>query len=251
MKKLMKIMLFELAFIALLFIAAKPDRAGAAAKSTDTDIFEYDGAVYKVTSKKNHSAMLVKSRPLTDYDGKCYEQESMVYKDDEEYTVTSIGYKAFSEDGIKCSVQVKLPSTIKEIKSECMGVNIVSLDMSETAVKTVPAYVFVTYSGIKDITPAVSEVILPKNCKTIEGYAFYKCNNIKAMVIPEKVKKIGTYIIPKSCTSLTFEGKVPKGVKNQPLTGVGINVKSEYYVEVLELLVKKVSLGQCVINEIK
>ena len=45
--------------------------------------------------------------------------------------------------------------------------------------------------------------------------------------------------------------KVPKGVKNQPLTGVGINVKSEYYVEVLELLVKKVSLGQCVINEIK
>lgn len=249
MKKMMNMMLLGLAVIVLSLITVKPDTANAADK--DTDIFEYDGALYKVTSKKSHTAMLMKSRPLTDYDGKCYEQESLVYKDGEEYTVTSIGYKAFSEDGITCSVKVKLPATIKEIKSECMGVNIVSLDMSETSVKTVPAYLFVAYAGIKDITPAVSEVLLPKTCKTIEGYALYKCNNIKAMVIPEKVKKIGTYIIPKSCTSLTFEGKVPKGVKNQPLNGIEINVRPEYYVGVLELLVKKVSLGQCVINEIK
>ncbi len=249
MKKMMKVMIVGIAVFMLLFVTVKSEPSSA--KITDTDMFEYEGALYKVTSMKNHRAMLVKSRPLTDYDGKCYEQESLVYKDGEEYTVTSIGYKAFSEDGITCSVKVKLPATIKEIKSECMGVNIVSLDMSETLIKTVPAYVFVAYAGIKNITPAVSEVILPKNCKKIAGYAFYKCNNIKLMVIPEKVTKIGTYIIPKSCVSLTFEGKVPKGVQNQPLNGIEINVRPEYYVGVLELLVKKVSLGQCVIKEIK
>jgi len=59
------------------------------------DVFEYEGSTYEVISAKKHRVQLVKSRPLTDYDGKCYEQEAYVYRDDEKYSVYSIGYKAF------------------------------------------------------------------------------------------------------------------------------------------------------------
>ena len=89
---------------------------------TDEDIkegeFEYEGSVYKITNEKKHRVELVKSRLLKEYDNKCYEQEAYVYDGDVKYSVYSIGYKAFSEDGIKAKVQVKLPSTVRGVRSE-------------------------------------------------------------------------------------------------------------------------------------
>jgi len=213
--------------------------------------FEYEGSVYKITNEKKHRVELVKSRLLREYDKKCYEQESYVYDGDVKYSVYSIGYKAFSEDGIKAKVQVKLPSTVRELKSECMGVNIVKLDLSETKVKTIPSYLFVTYEGTKDITPVINEIILPKTCKKIAGYAFNKCDNIKKMTIPERVTKIGCYAIGKTCGELIFEGKVPSGMVNQKMKKTVIRVKTDYYIDALELLIKPVSLGRCEVREVE
>ena len=221
------------------------------AASENDDMFEYEGSTYRVINEKKHRAQLVKSRPLTDYDGKCYEQEAYVYNDEIKYSVYSIGYKAFSEDGIKGTIEVRLPETVRELKSECMGVNIVKLDLSETKVKTIPSYLFVTYEGTKDITPVINEIILSKTCKKIAGYAFNKCDNIKKMTIPEKVTKIGCYAIGKTCGELIFEGKVPSGMVNQKMKKTVIWVKTDYYIDALELLIKPVSLGRCEVREVE
>ena len=273
----MKVKYFLVLFLLLIFSAfALPDgvkvSAGTAKSSadaeeintgkkseniieTDEDIkegeFEYEGSVYKITNEKKHRVELVKSRLLKEYDNKCYEQEAYVYDGDVKYSVYSIGYKAFSEDGIKAKVQVKLPSTVRELKSECMGVNIVKLDLSETKAKTIPSYLFVTYEGTKDITPVINEIILPKTCKKIAGYAFNKCDNIKKMTLPEKVTKIGCYAIGKTCGELIFEGKVPSGMVNQKMKKTVIWVKPDYYIDALELLIKPVSLGRCEVREIE
>ena len=187
----------------------------------------------------------MKSRPLIDYDGKCYEQEAYVFDGDTRYSVYSIGYKAFSEDGIKGKVEVKLPSTVKILKSECMGANITKLDLSETKVKTIPSYLFVTYEGAKNNIPEISEIKFPTTCKGIAGYAFYKCNNIKRLEIPGKVTKLGYYAIGKTCGEIIFEGKVPDGILRQKMKGTIIYVKADYYVDALELMIKPVSLGKC------
>ena len=219
-------------------------------KDLNEDEFEYEGAVYRIISEKKHRVQLVKVRPLKYYDGKCYEQEAYVYKGDVKYSVYSIGYKAFSEDGLKAKVDVKLPSTVRILKSECMGVNISKLDLSETKVKTIPSYLFVSYEGTRNVTPAVYEIVLPQTCKKIAGYAFNKCDNIKKLIIPETVTKIGYYAIGKTCREIVFDGKVPGGMVYQKMKKTVIWVKEDYHVDTLELLIKQVSLGRCEIERI-
>ena len=96
-----------------------------------------------------------------------------------------------------------------------------------------------------------NEIILPKTCKKIAGYAFNKCDNIKKMTIPEKVTKIGCYAIGKTCGELIFEGKVPSGMVNQKMKKTVIRVKTDYYIDALELLIKPVSLGRCEVREVE
>lgn len=236
--------------IAILFVSCISGYRSYEVEAKTKEIkFEYEGSIYKVVNEKKHRAELVQSRPLEDYDGKCYEQEAYVFDGDIRYSVYSIGYKAFSEDGIKSKVEVKLPSTVKTLKSECMGVNIVKLDLSETKVKTIPSYLFVTYEGTKDHIPAISEVCLPGTCKKISGYAFYKCNSIKSLEIPEKVTKMGSYAIGKTCTEIIFEDKVPAGMVNQKMKNTVLYVKPEYYIDTLELMIKQVSLGKCEVRK--
>ena len=219
-------------------------RAGTVEDTTE-EYFEYEGATYKVINEKKHRVQLVKSRPLTEYDGKRYEQEAYVYNGDIKYSVYSIGYKAFSEEGLDIKFELKLPLTVRELKSESMGTNIKRLDMSETKVKTIPSFLFVTYEGIKNCTPAVAEVLLSQSCKNIQCYAFQKCKNLKSLAIPENVKKIGYHAFDKTCTEIKFDGQVPAGMVNQTMKNTVLYVKQEFYVDALELLIKNISLGRC------
>lgn len=251
MKRLMKKIFLRICVLFLIMGLTKAYTVRASETNDGPDVFEYEGSTYEVISAKKHRVQLVKSRPLTDYDGKCYEQEAYVYRDDVKYSVYSIGYKAFSEDGLKCKVEVKLPSTVRELKTESIGVNIVKLDLSGTKVKTIPSFLFVTYNGTKDVTPAVKEVLLPASCKKIESYALYKCSNIKSLVLPNKVKKIGYNVVGKTCTKITIEGKVPGGILNQNMKETILYVKDEYYIDTLEMLIKQVSLGKCRIEKLE
>ncbi|MBQ6024456.1 MAG: leucine-rich repeat protein [Lachnospiraceae bacterium] len=252
MKRVSKCIVFLALMLFLISIEKPGITQGSETNNTDSAvIFEYNGSTYEIISEKKHYVELVKSRPLKDYNGKCYKQERYVYKDNVKYAVTSIGYKAFSKDGLDAAVKidVKLPKSVKVLKTECMGVNIRKLNLKSTVIKTIPSYLFVTYDGKKDVTPAISKVILPKNCKKIAGYAFNKCANLKSLTLPAAVKKIGYYAIDKTCTKLTIEAGLPEGILNQTMKNTVIYVKPEYYIDALEVLIKQVSTGKCEVRE--
>ena len=209
-----------------------------------SDEFEYQGSVYTVVSRKNHTCALKKAGNLLSYDGKCYEQDGLVYNRNTEYKVTVIGYQAFWTDE-NISFELKLPETVTRLKSECMGCNITKLDMKDTAVKTIPSYLFSVYNDSGKVVPLISEVELPKECKTISGLAFWGCKKIKSLRIPESVKKIGIRSIDTKCMELYFEGMPPKSILKLIMKSAVLYVKEEYYLDSLDLLIKPISLGKC------
>lgn len=162
-------------------------------------------------------------------------------------TVTSIGKSAFS--GCSSLTEIILPSHLKTIEEEvfsyCTGLESISIPEGVISIGrgafrnckqlthiTIPQSVkevdtsalsycyglkdadgFVIYRGILFCYHGQSEtIIIPKNVRTIAECAFFQCENVKSVTIPDGVESIGDFafsecgitsiIVPKSVTSI-------------------------------------------------
>lgn len=99
--------------------------------------------------------------------------------DNQEFTVTSIGFNAFSE--LNSLREITLPSSVTVIRSGA-------------------------FSGCTNL----AKVNIPEGVTSIEGSAFSECKSLSEITIPSSVTSIGEYAFS-GCTNLA-EVNIPEGV---------------------------------------
>ena len=157
MKKLVTLLLLTL----LPFVASAADKV------------EIDGIYYELSSSDEAKAASVTSNPSY-YSGDIVIPESVNYEE-VTYSVTSIGYRAFSS----CSglTSVTIPNSVTSIGSEafysCSGLTSITIPNSVTSI----GYrAFYSCSGLTSIT-------IPNSVTSIDGYAFSYCSGLKSVTI--------------------------------------------------------------------
>ena len=105
--------------------------------------------------------------------------------DNQEFTVTSIGFNAFSE--LNSLREITLPSSVTVIRSGAFRgcTNLVDINFPE-GVTSIEGSAF---SGCKSL----SEITIPSSVTSIGEYAFNGCTNLAKVNIPEGVTNIGDY----------------------------------------------------------
>lgn len=194
-----------------------------AAAAGETFAYEYEGQTlnYKVTSDstvevaKNTGITGTLKIPETVYDG-----------DQNQYTVTAIGNDAFGGNDIR---ELELPSTLKTIGDNAFSnnYNMKNFKIPE-GVTTIGAYAFNSLWGITEIEiPASVESLAQgsfqwcgivekitfapgSHLKEIAGGAFYQCEKVKQIVLPDSITQIGGAAF-KDCKSLE-EIVLPEGI---------------------------------------
>ncbi|WP_281714397.1 leucine-rich repeat domain-containing protein [Allobaculum stercoricanis] len=186
----------------------------ASPENSVTADFEYKGLKYKVTDENKKEVEVIgfaDSYQQTGYKLRIPDTVSKQDESDEEYTVTSIGEKAFNES---YSIHtVNFPKSIKVIGKlafgDCAGIEQLSLpDSLETigesafegcfhmdgidfpsSLKTIGKSAFYRCGSLKKID--FDYYSNPKNLKTIGEYAFAGCSKIEEIVLPEGLETIG------------------------------------------------------------
>lgn len=154
----------------------------------------------------------------------------IVNDSDTQYTVTSIGYQAFS--GYTNLVSVILPNSITSIGgyafSNCTNLAEINLPESITSigfnafadcssltaitipgqVKTIPYSIFCSCKKLSSISLPegliaieahafaecpITSINIPQSVTTIGGFVFYGCRKLKSLTIPRSVKSIANY----------------------------------------------------------
>lgn len=130
--------------------------------------------------------------------------ESVVFPD----TLISIGQYAFSKSALKT---LDIPDSVQDIKrsafANCTNLTFVKLPNSMT---TVPAECFLNCSALNQIqyseqlttignyafqNTAITELILPETVKTIEYGAFYHCEKLQTVKLPQKLESLNSGVI--------------------------------------------------------
>lgn len=152
----------------------------------------------------------------TNISGKVEIPETVIY-DNTEYSVTSIGTKAFSS----CSglSEVTIPTSVTSIGNDafynCSGLTSMKIPDSVTSIGT---YAFSNCSGLTSLTisssltsindctfsgcSSLTSVTIPGSVTSIEWSAFSGCSNLAEVTIPNSVSSIGQTAFS-DCTSLT------------------------------------------------
>lgn len=99
--------------------------------------------------------------------------------DNQEFTVTSIGFNAFSE--LNSLREITLPSSVTVIRSGA-------------------------FSGCTNLV----DINIPEGVTSIEGSAFYECKSLSEITIPSSVTSIGDWAFG-HCTNLA-KVNIPEGV---------------------------------------
>ena len=117
--------------------------------------------------------------------------------------ITSIPSNAFKS--MYNLESVTIPKQVKTIGTSAFeGCNtLVRIDMSESAITSIPNYCFNGCSSL-------SEIILPQGLSSIGNYAFKSCGKLKSITFPSGLKTIGTYAF-ESCIALEAVD-IPEGV---------------------------------------
>lgn len=162
---------------------------------TNAHDFEVDGIYYKVTSEGDLTVKVTymgNSSSSAVYSGSITIPENVSYNDNE-YTVTSIGDKAFYD--CFSLTDINLPNSITSIGSgsfrDCS--NLTSIIIPDKVV-SIGASAFWECSGLVNVT-------IPSSVTSIGGAAFYGCRNFTEIVIPGSVTSIG-YNVFSSCPNL-------------------------------------------------
>ncbi len=174
--------------------------------------FEVDGIYYNITNETDKTVEVTYRGAYDntypdEYIGSVVIPETVTYANT--YSVTSIGYEAFS--GCKGLTSVTIPSSVTSIGSDtfrgCTG--LISAIIPES-VTSIGHNAFYACSGLTSLT-------IPEGVTSINSWAFYACTGLISITIPESVTSIGVYTFA-GCTSLTSVS-IPKGV-----TSIGTGV---------------------------
>lgn len=142
--------------------------------------------------------------------------ETVIY-DNTEYSVTSIGTKAFY--GCSGLSEVTIPASVTSIGGNaffnCIGLTSMTIPNSVTSIGT---YAFQNCSGLTSLTisssltsindctfsgcSGLTSVSIPGSVTSIEWSAFSSCSNLAEVTIPNSVSSIGKTAFS-DCTSLT------------------------------------------------
>lgn len=127
--------------------------------------------------------------------------ESVVFPN----TLISIGQYAFNKSALKT---LELPDSVQDIKRSAFAncANLTSVKLSNS-MKTVPAECFLNCSALNQIqyseqltaignyafqNTAVTELVLPETVKTIEYGAFYHCEKLQTVKLPQKLEALNS-----------------------------------------------------------
>ena len=182
----------------LLLLTLLPFVASAA------DKVEIDGIYYELSSSDEAKTASVTSGV---YSGDIVIPESVTYEE-VTYSVTSIGYRAFSS----CSglTSVTIPNSVTSIGREafysCSGLTSVTIPNSVTSIGS---SAFANCSGLTSIT-------IPNSVTSIGVGTFSNCSGLTSVTIPNSVTSIGSeafsgcsgltsITIPNSVTSINYE----------------------------------------------
>lgn len=152
----------------------------------------------------------------TKISGKVEIPETVIY-DNTEYSVTSIGTKAFY--GCSGLSEVTIPTSVTSIGDNaffnCIGLTSMTIPNSVTSIGT---YAFQNCSGLTSLTisssltsingctfsgcSSLTSVTIPGSVTSIEWSAFSGCSNLAEVTIPNSVSSIGQTAFS-YCTSLT------------------------------------------------
>ena len=163
-----------------------------------------DGIYYDIISEKNRTVEVSSSNSHSLYKGHIIIPAKFIYKG-LTYSVTSIGYSAFSY--CKGLTSVEIPNSVTYIGDHafhgCSGLTSVVIGNSVTSIGTSTFY---DCSGL-------TSVVIPNSVTSIGNSAFCDCSGLTSVVIPNSVTSIGngafwgctgltSVVIPNSVTSI-------------------------------------------------
>ena len=138
----------------------------------------------------------------SDYSGDIIIPQTVTYNG-KTYTVTSIGWYAFSQ--CRNMTSVTIPNSVTYIGEsafqDCTGLTSVTIPNSVTYIGS---YAFNGCSGLTSIT-------IPNSVTTIGSYAFGGCSGLTSVTIPNSVTSIGDYAFS-GCSGLTGSLTIPNSV---------------------------------------
>ena len=160
-------------------------------KAAIEDTFIYEGVEYKVLTESGNSGTV----EIVDYDNNIAQltiPEIITYND-KQYTVTNIGYSAFS--GCNTLTNIKLPDSIIYIGDNAFGGC-----SSLTSIKIPNQIKSISYNCFGGCSALVN-VELPNSLECIIQSSFSGCSSLKSLLIPNLVTSI-EYNAFGGCSSL-------------------------------------------------
>ena len=167
--------------------------------------FEVDGIYYRITSSSDLTVSVTyqgSSYKSAVYSGSVVIPEKVTY-DSKEYSVTSIGERAFYE----CSglTSITIPNSVTSIGQyafeSCSGLTAVHItDLSAWCKiefgyynSNPTRYAHHLYLNGEEIT----NLVIPDDITSIGNYAFYGCSGLTSVTIPNSVTSIGNWAFGK------------------------------------------------------
>jgi hypothetical protein len=142
--------------------------------------FEVDGIYYHVTSLADMTVEVTSGD--TEYTGDVVISDTVTYSENE-YTVTSIGEKAF----YRCEslTSIELPQSVTTNGDyafyDCKSLKGIELPQSLTTIG----------EGVFAYCTSLTDIELPASLTTISDYAFYDCESLTSIELPASVTTIG------------------------------------------------------------
>ena len=157
------------------------------------DSVEIDGIWYNLVPKAMQAEVTSNPNSQIKYYGNVKISASVNYEGTE-YSVTSIGARAFRSCGGLTSVTI--PNSVISIGENafeyCVGLTSIIIPNS---VISIGSQAFQNCSGLTSVT-------IPNSVTSIESYVFHKCLGLTSMTIPNSVMSIGNFAF-QDCTGLT------------------------------------------------
>ena len=155
--------------------------------------FAADGIYYNINEDGNGVSVTYRTTSYNSYSGSVIIPSSVLYYG-KQYSVTSIGYRAFY--GCSGLTSVSIPESVTSIGEyafcNCSSLTSVTIPNSVTSIGS---SAFSYCSGLTSVT-------IPNSVTSISDWAFSNCSNLTSINIPESVTSISNWAF-RDCSGLT------------------------------------------------